>query len=281
MAQEMINTKKGITRIKRQNPKIMRKTFIRLSLIANLALVSIGCQSHSVQTTSGRQYLNNYEKLDLPDAKASKIEKEVKEIANVEPTLRFPARIGLAKLYNGRITNLTAEEVEEWEKAKEEMGAEFGEFVPVSSMIAELVYTAPKVKKGERLVKPSEIFRKVRLGAARQHIDYVLVYEIFSETKTTKLASSVANWTIIGGYFIPSRKIETTGHANSLLLDVRSGYPYGTASASLSADEFSAWHKNRDKSRNLADKNQIATALKLIPEARKMMEKLMQNLNKA
>ena len=276
----MINSEKEITRTKRQNPKIMRKTFIRLSLIASLGVISIGCQSNSIQTTSGMEYLNKYEKPDRTEGKVDNIDEEVREIANVEPTLRFPARIGLAKLYNGRITNLTAEEVEGWDKAKEEMGTGFGEFVPVSSMIAELVYTAPERKKGQHATKPSEIFRKVRLGAARQHIDYVLLYEVFSESKTTKLASSVANWTIIGGYFIPSRKIETTGHANALLLDVRSGYPYGAASASLSANELSAWHNNRDKSRNLADKNQIATALKLIPEARKMMETLMQNLNK-
>ena len=262
-----------------QNQKIMKKTIIRLSLLATLALATIGCQSHSIQTTSGREYLNKYEELDLPNGEAGSIEEEVREIANIEPTLRFPARIGLAKLYNGRITNLTAEEVEGWNKAKEEMGSKFGEFVPVSSMIAELAYKAPSRQKGEYFVKPSEVFRKVRLGAARQHLDYVLLYEVFSETKTTKLASSVANWTIIGGYFIPSRKIETTGHCNALLLDVRSGYPYGTASASLTANEFSAWLLDNDKERNLQDKNQIATALKLIPEARKMMENLMKNLN--
>ena len=259
----------------------MKKIILRLSLLSTLILATIGCQSHSVQTTSGRQYLNKYEELDLPSGKAESIDEEVREIANVEPTLRFPARIGLAKLYNGRISNLTAEEVEGWDKAKEEMGTEFGEFIPVSSMIAELAYTAPKNKKGNHSVKPSEIFRKVRLGAARQHLDYVLLYEVFSETKTTRLASSVANWTIIGGYFIPSRKIETTGHANAILLDVRSGYPYGTARASRATDELAAWHNIRDKSRNLADKIQSATALKLIPAARKMMEKLIQNLSKA
>ena len=275
----MIKYKKGITQTNRKNTKFMKNTIIRLSLLSILAFASIGCQSHSVQTTSGREYLNKYEDLDLPQGKAGSIDEEVREIANIEPTLRFPARIGLAKLYNGRISNLSVEEVEGWDKAKEEMGSKFGEFVPVSSMIAELAYTAPKRTKDTPIVKSSEIFRKVRLGAARQHIDYVLLYEVFSETKTTKLASSVANWTIIGGYFIPSRKIQTTGHANALLLDVRSGYPYGTASSSLTADELSAWHNNRDKSRNLADKNQIATSLKLIPEARKMMEKLMQNLN--
>ena len=139
----------------------MKNAFIRLSLIASLVLVSIGCQSHSVQTTSGRQYLNQYEELDLPTRKAGSIDEEVREIANVEPTLRFPARIGIAKLYNGRISNLTVEEVEGWEKAKEEMGSGFGEFIPVSSMIAELAYTAPDRKKGENFTKTSQIFRKV------------------------------------------------------------------------------------------------------------------------
>lgn len=251
------------------------------------ALLSIGCQSHTVQTSSGREYLSSYPlttkteaKIDGEEELFPSTDREVREVANIEPSLHFPARIGLAKLYNGKITNLTAEEVQGWNQAKEELGAEFGEFVPVSSMIAELVYSdRPKVK--DNLNRTSQIFRKIRLGSARQHLHYVLIYEVFSETRTTKLASSVANWTIIGGYFIPSRKIETTGHANSLLLDVRSGYPYGTASASLNADEFSAWVNHRDKSRNLADKNQVATALKLIPEARKMMEKLMLDLKQS
>ena len=261
----------------------MNKSKPRLFFISILAIATIGCNSHTVQTTSGSDYLSGYADRGLPEAgkaQAGSIDEEVRALANIEPSLRFPARIGLAKLYNGRITNLTAEEVEGWNEAKKELGTEFGEFVPVSSMIAELAYKAPPRQKGERhFSAPTEIFRKVRLGAARQHLDYVLVYEVFSKTKSTKLASSVANWTIIGGYFIPSRKIETTGHANALLLDVRSGYPYGTASSSLTADQFSAWLLDDDKERNLEEKNQIATALKLIPEAKKMMEKLMKNLN--
>ena len=141
-----------------QSQKNMKNTFIRLSLIASLVLASIGCQSHSVQTTSGRQYLNQYEELDLPIREAGSIDEEVREIASVEPTLRFPARIGIAKLYNGRISNLTVEEVEGWEEAKEEMGSGFGEFIPVSSMIAELAYTlriAKKAKTSQKLLRSS------------------------------------------------------------------------------------------------------------------------------
>ena len=62
----------------------MKKTIIRLSLIATLALATIGCQSHSIQTTSGREYLNKYEELDLPNGEAGSIDEEVREIAKDE-----------------------------------------------------------------------------------------------------------------------------------------------------------------------------------------------------
>ena len=254
----------------------MKNRTILIGLLIILSLVSIGCQSHSVQMTSGKKYISDYSQVEVKEANKTSTDKEVKLVAEIEPSLRFPARIGLVKIYNGKITNLSLEEVESWTKVKEEMGEKFGDFIPVSSMIAEMVYSSQN-RNTKRHGNPVEIFRKVRLGAARQHLDYVLVYEVFSSTKTTKLASSIANWTIIGGYLIPSRQIKTTGHANALLLDVRTGYPYGTATATLNANEISAWFNNRDKARNLADKNQISTVIKLIPEVQQMMKKLMQN----
>ena len=253
----------------------MKNKATQIGLLLVLSLASIGCQSHSVQMTSGKKYLSNYTNYDATETNASDLNEEVKAIASIEPSIQFPSRIGLVKLFNGRITNLSVEEIEAWEELRRTMGATFGDFIPVSPMIAEMVYT-PRETNSKSKGNPSDIFRKVRLGAARQHLDHVLIYEVFSETKTTKLASSVANWTIIGGYFVPSREIETAGFANALLLDVRNGYPYGTASATLTATEFSASQTYRDNSRNLRDKNQVSTVIKLIPEVQQMMEKLME-----
>ena len=253
----------------------MKNKATQIGLLLVLSLASIGCQSHSVQMTSGKKYLSNYTNYDATETNASDLNEEVKAIASIEPSIQFPSRIGLVKLFNGRITNLSVEEIEAWEELRRTMGATFGDFIPVSPMIAEMVYT-PRETNSKSKGNPSDIFRKVRLGAARQHLDHVLIYEVFSETKTTKLASSVANWTIIGGYFVPSREIETAGFANALLLDVRNGYPYGTASATLNATEFSASQNYRDNSRNLSDKNQVSTVIKLIPEVQQMMEKLME-----
>ena len=258
----------------------MKSRAIQIGLLIILSLVSIGCQSHSVQMTSGKKYLSNYTNHDVTETNASDLNEEVKAIASIEPSINFPSRIGLVKLYNGRITNLSVQEVEAWEELRSTMGSEFGDFIPVNPMIAEMVYT-PRNTNSKSKSNPSEIFRKVRLGAARQHLDHVLIYEVFSDTKTTKLASSVANWTIIGGYFVPSREIETTGFANALLLDVRNGYPYGTASATLNSTEYSALQTYRDKTRNLAGKNQVSTVIKLIPEVQKMMKKLMEESKQA
>ena len=254
----------------------MKNKTIQIGILLISCLNWIGCQSHSAQMTSGKKYLSNYTNQQATEADTSALNEEIKEIASIKPSIKFPSRIGLVKLFNGRISNLSVEEVEAWEESRSKMGETFGEFIPVNPMIAEMVYSARK-NNSKSKSNPSDIFGKVRLGAARQQLDYVLIYEVFSETKTTKHASSVANWTIIGGYFVPSREIETTGFANALLLDVRNGYPYGNASATLNATEFSASQTYRDKSRNLADKNQINTVIKLIPKVQQMMKKLMQD----
>ena len=141
----------------------MKNRTILIGLLIILSLVSIGCQSHSVQMTSGKKYISDYSQVEVKEANKTSTDKEVKLVAEIEPSLRFPARIGLVKIYNGKITNLSPEEVESWIKVKEEMGEKFGDFIPVSSMIAEMVYSSQN-RNTKRHGNPVEIFRKVRLG---------------------------------------------------------------------------------------------------------------------
>ena len=132
-----------------------------------LALISIataillgGCQS-TTQTSSGTDYLNKYPTATMGSSDPSHgqtLSEEIAEIANVEPILRFPARIGLAKVYNGQITNLTETEAAAWMDARSELGNDFGEFIPVSSLIAEMVYTPGGHSQKNQA---SEIVRKV------------------------------------------------------------------------------------------------------------------------
>lgn len=250
-----------------------------LTLLTHLSVGSIlviltGC-NYTTQTTSGNDYLSQYSTGSAVGS--SEIDEEVRKIASVEPNLHFPARIGLVKLYNGKMMNLSAQEAEAWTELKTELGSEFGEFVPVSHLVAESVYARPHATN--QVDHASELIRKVRLGSARQHLDVVLIYEVFSTSKSTaNLQSAVADLTIIGGYFIPTREIETTGYANCILMDVRSGYPYGTASASLTAEDTATTLGTYSRELKLEDKNKIETALKLIPEVKQMMLQLKKEL---
>lgn len=238
-------------------------------------LLLAGCNTSSIQTTSGRAYLNDY-----PEARAAgalgNVEEDVRVAASVEPTLTFPVRIGLAKIVRGEIANPSAEELEAWGSAAQRLGPGFGTFVPLSPLLAESVYRPSSPEAASS--KAAEVLRKIRLGSARQHLDAVLVYETFSESKSTQLATAVADWTLIGAYFVPSKEIETTGFANALLIDVRSGYPYGIASASLSAEDRAATLEQWDIRRNLEAQNEFATVLHLIPEVESMVASLQQAL---
>lgn len=82
----------------------------RTALLLGLAFAFVGCNS-TTQTTSGRDYISKYEA--APTGGGQSIDAEIREIASVEPILRFPAKIGLAKIHNGQIANLSeAEEID-------------------------------------------------------------------------------------------------------------------------------------------------------------------------
>ena len=103
----------------------MKNRTIQITLLILLSIALIGCQSHSVQITSGKEYLSNYADYNAFEMNASNLNEEVRLIADIEPSIKFPSRIGLVKLFNGRITNLSPEEVEAWEDAKSTMGSKF------------------------------------------------------------------------------------------------------------------------------------------------------------
>ncbi|MEM1224013.1 MAG: hypothetical protein AAGH40_14790 [Verrucomicrobiota bacterium] len=231
-------------------------------------LILTGC-NQTTQTTSGTDYISKYP--NNPTARTSSIDEEVKEIASVEPILQFPARIGVAKIFQGELVNLHEEEALAWQEARSELGSDFGEFIPVSPLIAEMVYTAPS-QQGKPDAK--EVVRKIRLAAARQHLDAVLIYEVFSKSSEQTLSTSIAYWTIIGAYVVPSEQVETVGYANALLLDVRNGYPYGTATATASMKDVNTLIGHYDQKRRQEMTTQIAASLNLVPETVEMFRTL-------
>jgi len=205
------------------------------TLVAALALGALAACSSTVQTTSGASYIRKYE-TSTPLAETS-FRNKIREAALVEPTLRFPARIGLARVEGGRLTVVPAKEADAWVAIKEKLGPRFGEFVPISPLIAALAagdvdHRQPRTT-GQHYAASGlvHLIQRIRIGAARQHVDAVLIYEVIGKKRQSGTALNIADLTVIGAYLFPSRIIKAQGYATALLVDVRNGYPYGTAQA--------------------------------------------------
>lgn len=210
-------------------------------VIAILAVcIALGGCSRTTQTTSGAEYLSQYKYVPVaPSVRISKsnnpskveevksIDQRIREAAAVEPVLKFPARIGLARI-DRQLTNIPMEELESWNKTREKLGSGFGEFVPVNPLVATMVANDIATPHYNVSGSVSDIIDTIRLGAARQHLDAVLIYEVLSTEKRRKNMLAVANASIIGGYILPSTSYDAQGAGNAILIDVVQGYPYGT-----------------------------------------------------
>ncbi|MEZ5998823.1 MAG: hypothetical protein R3B98_09035 [Hyphomonas sp.] len=204
---------------------------IRISGAAALALaLALGACQSSVQTSSGADYLARYDgSYDVAAGTCgSDTDADVRRIAAIEPDLQFPARIGVARIGPyGDLASVPENELRIWSDLADDFGPETGEFVPVSPMIAAMV-SDPDAGTGPRAAR---VIDHIRKGAARQHIDYVLVYETATKKSDKSNALTVADLTVIGLFVLPSRDVEVEASASAILIDVRNGYPYATMSA--------------------------------------------------
>jgi hypothetical protein len=240
----------------------------------------VSCMSHNIQTTSGKEFLSGYpaqnrwqsDSEDLEDLDA-----QVAKVAAIEPNLRFPARIGITRIEHGKMSPMSQAEADMWFEAAKELGASFGEFVPVSHLIAEMVYTPPTGQKIETN-QIQAIIRKIRLAAARQHLDVVLLYEVYGKTSRASNPLSVMDLTIIGAYLSPGQSLEAEGYAKALLLDVRNGYPYGTADAVATKESLSARVGSSHRLDKLYEQTSLAAVQNLTQEVKAMFIELKQQL---
>lgn len=252
-----------------------------LLVITVLTLVT-GCTQH-VQTTSGRAYLERYEYLTSSsehEEHNSKQENQdinelIKQAAAIEPTLKFPARIGIARIDRGQLSAIPGVEIEAWKASRDKLGKSFGEFIPVSPLVASMTVAATNYKAPSGYYSGvRNVINEIRLGAARQHLDAVLIYEVYSRENSESNVLSIANLTIIGGYILPSKAVTTEGFANALLIDVIQGYPYGTVEVSLDKSEIATTFGKDQKMRQMAGKVKSEVAIKLVSEVEDMFKGL-------
>jgi len=234
--------------------------------LAFSGLLLAGC-STTTQMTSGTDYLSRA-KLANVARPATSLEQEIRTIAAVEPDLHFPARIGLARIESGRLTTASASEMMSWGDLAQKLGAPYGEFVPVSPFIATMV--RPQSTRGSR----DNVVADIRRASARQHLDYVLVYEVSQNISDKGNALALADLTILGLFVLPSRSVKINSTASAILIDVRNGYPYGTATA-FAYDMKATTRAGSGSSRRKAKTNNHLQAVEnLTGEVETMMKEL-------
>ncbi len=240
---------------------------------ALLVLAFAGC-SVTTQTTSGQDFVRGIPQ--TVSTQKDNLEARVREAADVEPILRFPARIGLARIGKdfGRLKLMPTPTVEAkaWLELVDELGPEYGEFVPISPLIAAMMTPEHPVNQWRDQVR--DTLETVRLAAARQHLDAVLIYETDSTANSKDNPLSLADWTVIGAFVLPSQDVKAQGVAQGILLDVRNGYHYGTVQTTADDKALSARFSSSEAERELAKRVETAAVEKLTRETRIMMRML-------
>lgn len=256
----------------------MRTILCRALVVFAGAAILAACTSmQTVQTTSGQVYLSSY---DAPSGRtATGFDKKIRRAASVEPILRFPARFGLARIERGRLTAIPQAEATAWLSMAKKLGPRYGELVAISPLVAELAAGDAGLKRKSRgweyrPPSPLPVIQKIRLGAARQHVDVVLIYEVIGRSRQTATILSLADLSIIGAFIVPSREIKAKGYASALLVDVRNGYPYGTEQATVSSSGLTPTIGRGERSYALGQNAKTAAVIKLTGKVEKMMGKL-------
>lgn len=237
-------------------------------LFSIVALIGVTACHTSLQTTSGADYLARYDAShEIANGTPTDVDEDVRRIAAIEPNLVFPARIGLARIENGSLTALPADEARIWQDLIEEIGSDYGEFVPVSPLISSMVGepAAPGMDRA------AAVIANIRRGAARQHLDYVVTYEVGSSRQQKANALALADLTIIGMFVLPSRTVEVEATASALMLDVRTGYPYATLTTHADKSGVSRAVSEWSTSLEYADTAEERAVAKLAEEFGKAM----------
>jgi len=232
--------------------------------------ISLCACSHTTQYTSGKDYLSRYNQAAVQNTVGNKsVEADIRSIAAIEPDLQFPARIGLARIERGRLISIPQDESEAWATLHRRLGPSFGEFVPVSPLIASMVSTVDRNALSSKIVVDN-----IRRGSARQHLDYTLIYEVSDVSDKSRNALQITDLSILGLFVLPSRNIKVDSTATAMLIDVRNGYPYGTATAFAERKAVTTSVGSNGRKAKLKDKARIIAVEELTGEVETFMSEL-------
>lgn len=212
--------------------------------------------------------------VSVDGAPAPSTDQLIATVAAIEPNLRFPARIGLARVIGGQLTTVPAQEAREWQRLADRYPA-YGTFVPVSPISAAFVQaSAQRSQECQTGSRASCLVSEVRLGAARQHLDMVLMYEVSARARRRPTQLAVFDITVIGGAILPTRGLEAEAGVTALLVDVVNGYPYGTANTQQDISRLSTSWGSRRRQEAMREEVSLAAVSALMPEIETMFAQL-------
>lgn len=262
------------------------------SLLLLCALALAGCADGAIQTTSGEAYLRAAGPAPVVDdpvlafgaaaeraaqpvsVQALSVDAMVRRSAAVEPLLGLPARLGVARIENGRLTLIPAREAALWEALRARR-PEIGAPVPVDPFIADQALRA--ALPGEplrRRVDARNMLALIRVGAARQHLDAVLIYEVGRRGGARGAdAARLRDLMVLGGQPLSAAKGEALAVARAALIDVRNGYPYAAASAEAPFPRSEWWRSDGAAAATLGEATTAATEA-LIPKVESQLAAL-------
>ena len=202
-----------------------------------LVLVASGCASY---TTPGAG-------VNVGDLTAA--DDDIAEIMSREPSSPFPARISIARLQaagyysasntcygKGRYCIVTTRDIE-----TEADFAELGN-IPMVAGVAPL----------NRILVPAilDSIRELRVAAAKLKTDILLVYSF--DTRFNVESTDIGPLQLVALGFFRNKKAHVTTTASAALFDVRTGFVYGVAESTATAEQkASVWSSEEaiDKAR--------------------------------
>ena len=203
----------------------MSKT-IRLLFMLTLALVGSGCATHYTTPSAGVSF-SDIEDLDI------------RELFEREPASPFPANLAIIRVQDYGDVSLTNQ------------GFGHGRYSVVTTRDIESDADFDKIEKlpmlasvapiGRVLLPPnSSTVKDLRVPAAKLRADLLLVYSV--NTTFTVDGKSLGPLSIISLGLIPNKKAHVTATISGALVDVRTGFVYGTTEAtSIERQRASIW----------------------------------------
>jgi len=199
---------------------VVRKVWAMVGLA--FTLVVSGCATY--QTPGAGINIGNLSKADA----------DIAELMKREPAASFPARLAVVRIQasgydsghrscygNGRYCVLTARDIE----AEQEV-----------SRLSRLPMIAGIAAMSRMLLPETpDSMKDLRLAAASLKTDMLLVYSV--DTHFTVESTDIGPLALISLGFLPNKEAHVTATAACVLVDVRTGFVYGTAESTATEQQ--------------------------------------------